>query len=126
MGFNVHVQSCCDAERTQDRGVSYASALVSPHQPLKGAPTYRLPIHPRYKAQFANGMFVPVWLKMFGRATYTRLVRVTGQHVLAIYSHPYCAHDRSQLSEESGCASGTGMKYAHLQTACVETFAEAE
>jgi len=67
-------QTCCKEGSSRDRGVSYASALVSPHQPLKGAPTYRLPLHPRYKAQFANGMFVPVWLKMFGRATYTRLV----------------------------------------------------
>lgn len=47
---------------------------------LVGAPTYRLPHHPRYSDMFSNSLYKPIWFKAFGRLRYTTLVRY---HALA-------------------------------------------
>lgn len=49
---------------------AFADATVA----LAGAPTYRLPHHPRYSEIFHNPLYKPVWFKAFGRLRYTTLV----------------------------------------------------
>jgi len=42
---------------------------------LQGAPTYRLPHHPKYMDAFENPMYKPIWFKVFGRGCYTHIVK---------------------------------------------------
>lgn len=50
------------------------SVAGKPGVALAGAPTYRLPHHPRYSEIFSNPLYKPVWFKAFGRLRYTTLV----------------------------------------------------
>lgn len=62
--------------------VTYAAALLSANSSgpsmLAGAPTYRMPHHPRYRDMFDNAMYKPIWFKAFGRLRYTQVVRKPG------------------------------------------------
>jgi hypothetical protein len=80
---------CCKGEEAvnPEDEVTYEAALLARHAAqghkseggkpgvaLAGAPTYRLPHHPRYSEIFSNPLYKPVWFKAFGRLRYTTLV----------------------------------------------------
>lgn len=83
---------CCKESHTSTlyEEVTYEAALLARHAQsgnsgarhiafadtvaLAGAPTYRLPHHPRYSEIFHNPLYKPVWFKAFGRLRYTTLV----------------------------------------------------
>lgn len=87
---------CCKEDHTSSlyEEVTYEAALLARHAQaasgsggqarslanqevaLAGAPTYRLPHHPRYSEIFSNPLYKPVWFKAFGRLRYTTLVRL--------------------------------------------------
>lgn len=60
---------------------SHSVVHTRPTVALAGAPTYRLPHHPRYSEIFSNPLYKPVWFKAFGRLRYTTLVRSFLRHV---------------------------------------------
>jgi hypothetical protein len=63
------------ANRSEGGVGSRAQSVVNkPGVALAGAPTYRLPHHPRYSEIFSNPLYKPVWFKAFGRLRYTTLV----------------------------------------------------
>eukprot|EP00775_Hariotina_reticulata_P011394 gene11394-11542_t len=92
---------------TQDDGaeieVTYAAALLSANSSsgpsmLAGAPTYRMPHHPRYRDMFDNAMYKPIWFKAFGRLRYTQVVsRPQGRFQIA--PEVVLEHDQSDMEE---------------------------
>eukprot|EP00879_Flechtneria_rotunda_P029529 GHRR01031945.1.p2 GENE.GHRR01031945.1~~GHRR01031945.1.p2 ORF type:complete len:160 (-),score=40.15 GHRR01031945.1:117-596(-) len=69
-----------DSNEPEDE-TTYESALQSigktgckGHRVLHGAPTYRMPHHPRYQDMFNNAMYKPIWFRAFGRLRFTQLV----------------------------------------------------
>lgn len=80
-------ESCCDCNMLsclfRDRGrgieVTYEDAITGiSSSRLHGAPTYRLPHHPKYADAFTNPLYLPIWFKAFGRSRYTRIVSRKG------------------------------------------------
>jgi hypothetical protein len=91
--FTAMCGCCCKESHTSTlyEEVTYEAALLARHAQsdnsgaghsafadvtvaLAGAPTYRLPHHPRYSETFHNPLYKPVWFKAFGRLRYTTLV----------------------------------------------------